>query len=248
MALSIGLNAAQRHYFFKSGHLILHGVLSQEQSSLLAQDIVATWSKRLCGKRDSQLPAQARQSGRDLWRDTQNWSSKLLRLPIGSLALQLWSRTSLRLLFDQLLFPLPAKHDAYGSFSLLSASAFGGIEGGVLICLQSPKVVNWHLSLETLVQDGPDQKVERVALAHEVGTAVFITSGTLIKIETDFHQLPPTSGVWMLAGFGGADARYIFNLGDPSRHALSAFNYTIGERLTDATHPLIKTSGGATMR
>lgn len=248
MALSFGLNAAQRHYFFKTGHLILHDVLAQAQSSLLAQDIMATWSKRLSGKRDAHRPAQARQSGRDLWRDTQNWSSKLLRSPLGSLALQLWSRTSLRLLFDQLLFPLTGEHDAYASFSLLSASAFAGIEGGVLICLRSPQVENWHLSLETLVQDGIDQKIERVALAHEVGTAVFVSSGTLINIETDFHQLPPQSGVWMIAGFGGADARYIFNLGDPSRHALSSLDYTIGERLTDVTHPFIKISGGATMR
>lgn len=245
MARSVGLNAAHRHHFFKSGHLSLDEILTAEQCQSLARELLRAWSERI-GKKGDLTCAQARQKGRDLWRDSRMWASKLLRSPIGNLALQLWSRTSLRLLYDQLLFLLPSANeiDRYSSFSLAAASAFGGIEGGLFICLQSPKRDHWQVSFEVTEQESVDEQPSQVSLPQDVGAGTFISSDITVQLRAQFSTMPPDSGIWMLVVFGGMDAHYIFNRKDPSRHALTALDYTVGDKLGDLTHPLIKSSRG----
>lgn len=245
MAQLAGLIASQRQFFFKNEYLILQSIFNAQQCDVLASELDRTWSKRWTRSERTTSFAKARCHARDLWRCCPKWALHLRKGLIGSLALQLWSQLQLRLLYDQLIFPLEQGdvEDAYSTFTLNQVSAFEEIAGGILICLRPCQKETWHLQLECGEESWTSKN--EIELPNEKGLGIFLSPEIVVKMSLQKHA-QAFSGMWSLIVFGLKTTRYVFKPKDPCRHFLSDWDYIIGESLRDETHPLLTAVSSAT--
>ena len=245
MIKPIGLRAVDRQNFFREGHLLLEELLTNEHCSQLFQELSSIWKSRLENPLVSlQAIPDKRLMGGDLWRDSKSWFLRLRHLPIGNLARQLWSRTDLRLLFDQVICPmgnLPGP-DPFDQFTLQSLCEFRGLVGGILVCLHADMPDAWSVALSPRIREEEEsQEVgEDIVVPSKPGTGVFVKGDTQLKLQcAPSARRKWRANLWILIAFGEKNALYTRSELNPHPFVFSRPDYSHGKLSRDDMYPLL---------
>lgn len=244
MIKPIGLLAVDRQNFFREGHLVLEEILTQEHCSLLFKELSSIWKERLENPQISLQDApDKRLMGGDLWRNSKPWFLRLRHNPIGNLAKQLWSRTQLRLVFDQVICPmdnLPGS-DPFDQFTLQSLCGFRGLVGGLLICLHAEKPDAWSVSIGPRVrEDEPREAREDLVVVSRPGAGVFVGGDTQLKLFcTPSARRKWEANLWISIAFGDKNTILTRNELYPHPFVLSRPDYSGGKSSRDDIYPLL---------
>lgn len=219
MVKPFGLLAIDRQNFFKTGYLLIDDMLSQEQCDWLFQELNAIWQRRCESAEPRQAPIDDRLLGGDLWRACKPWQLHLRHAPIGQLARQLWSRATLRLLFDQIICPPKGVgiSDSFARINLQSFCELQGLVGGVVVCLRADLSESCALQLQapqSKFQTG-EQGAE-IAITSRVGRGVFVGNETRFRVEcSGVNRRKGLGSFWMCAAFGEGKILYAHNPQNP---------------------------------
>lgn len=237
MARIAALTAEHRQFFFKFGHLHLQEIFSSMQSAALQQEIGEIWAAR---SRDKNLVVseQATLVTRDLWRQCPTWQKALRFAPLGTLMAQLWSRTPLRLLYDQLLYPTSnsGASSSQSAFSIEGMSSFSRTVGGIVLCLGSDGTsVRFSATFPSAIEG---ETPSCATFECTAGSGVLIAPTAQIRfLENRTCHSKVAKPIGLLACAGELSARYIENRSDPGQSALFHLGYSFGDLLRDNTHP-----------
>ncbi len=212
--MRFALTADQRHHFQKEGKLELAELLTPKQ----VEEALS------CIRPKERSQEEILLSGRDLFRDNPLLSKVTLSRPIAQAAAELLLISPLRFAYSQLLVPTQPKENKRelypASASLEEVSAFQGIVGGVILCLQT----SGHTA-------------EDPFFPTEAGSGLFIPATTPIP----FERLAKKSSFarYLLIVYGRKNLVYVKNDGDPHVHGLKKLDYVFGDRVREETHPTL---------
>jgi hypothetical protein len=150
--------------------------------------------------------------GRDLFRQGEDFKKVILPRKVIELAQEIVPTRPMRLCLDQLLDAgAPIQNG-----SLQSLFCVQGIKIGVLIALQDQEALSFFPKKAGDVQFlSPDRRISFKQIS---------------EVET---------GSFLLICFGEANCVYIRNMRDSHLHELKKLGYTYGDKLQDATHPIV---------
>ncbi len=238
MARSVALTAEHRQAFFSAGHLHLEGIVSLEQCGPLYTELFRAWRNR-CHQSGPHATFGPTWAGRDLWRSCPAFQRAIRFAPLGELLAQMWTRTPLRVLYDQLLTPVANSliRFPYREFTLEGASCFSHVAGGVVLCLGFDAQSSTRLAI-TVPQRLTVNTPRREYIQFRSGSGVFIEHDTQVDIEGEQLQRGEDPGqILIFIAAGTLNARYRENDTDPGRGTLFNMGYTIGDALREDTHP-----------
>jgi len=204
-----------REFFFRNNYIEFEGLITNEQSELLAEDVSAVLSKRMNvpQKYLNEYSAEnAFRSGRDVWRDSAAIKKIVCRHQLAEIAAIITRNKSVRLAYDQVVFGgVPAYEEEP---SLLDVSCFTGMVCGLLLCISK----------------GSDAEVSEY-LPKQPGNGIYITTEFPMKIEGN--------GIYLLIVYTKPLSNYIKKDGDLNTHTLKSLGYVFGDNLRKEFHPMV---------
>ncbi|MFQ5729000.1 MAG: hypothetical protein ACE5GN_01395 [Waddliaceae bacterium] len=216
-----------RDYFQKNHRIEFEGVLTDEDTFRLKQEIECVLAERLQVSQEKvmRLPASKLfEVGRDLWRTSNEIKEISCQRAFGEVASLLTDLRSLRLGYDQFLpvvkpsvFP---SQDTYlkllqTSATLKEISCLQNLACGLLLCLTGGAPPGDQDSSRNVIFLAPEAPV------------IFLE--TLNLREHSYY----------LIVFTKAKSVYIHNKRDPHSHGLLQWGYHFGDRLKDELNPII---------
>lgn len=209
------LSAKQQAFYTKNGHLELEELLTPEECEKLLAAIRHTLAARTGA--DATVEKLLVQ-GRDLWRDAPSLRTFLLSPAITALAHCLAPRSPLRLACDQW---FPAGYHLAQPTKLKDLFSIQGLFAALFLQLESP-----------LPLPAKTSPLGILPAPQTLGSALLVQPQILL----DWPPCP--TGLYLIA-FANTSAVYVHNSRDPAGHRLKALGYGYGDRLTNATHPLL---------
>ncbi|MEM7175124.1 MAG: hypothetical protein AAF443_04245 [Chlamydiota bacterium] len=232
---------ASEHLDFFHAHQYVEfdSLITESEATALAEATKQITTTRLHHAHQS-LPQASLEAlflaGRDHWREHQAIKKIVLRPQLANIAAQLSKQNNLRIAYDQVLLTalptaaVPGESHYPSLFSPTTLDASSCIQGiaAALILQLSP--VDSSLMIA-------DELAPFTLLPQNKGNGLFFkptlpfSLAYLRAAHQPIHQL--------LIVYGSKKSMYKREDRDPHTHKLKKFGYTFGDRLTQATHPIL---------
>jgi|GEM_PF-936686 hypothetical protein len=222
------LVSSQQTYFFnQNGYIEFESVFSSEECDELAAHAKAVFLARL--KRDPTKISETQlyENGRDLWRQQNPLKLLFVSRKMGSLALGLSNKNTLRLACDQW---VPKLFKWSGPTKIKDLFSIQGMACAFLIRMTAPlegETINATFRLEPGLIPLPAKK----------GNALIVHPNLLLNFPK-LALCAPTD--LYIVAYSFPTAVYVHNPADPCNSQLKAMGYNFGDCLINQHHPLIQ--------
>ncbi len=217
--------------FFKKKHFVeFENMISPENCHALTSEIQLHLGQRVKTTSFESQNFNAStlfKEGRDLWRDSAKIKQTTCYAAFGEIAAELVGLKSLRLAYDQALWPSNDDFDQAFNHEIVleKRNSFQPLALGLCLCLETP-------SLKVL----QDQDLEEPSIfPRKAGNATFFSPHTPISLKRNASSKHKC----LLIGYAPLKSVYVYQKNDLNTHYLKRFGYVFGDKLKNHFHPTI---------
>ncbi len=222
--MRFSLAKEHRDFFTKNGMIELEGLVNDAQLETLLSAITETFKAKLNISPRGRTHIEPRElfsAGHDLWRESPHIQKILFHRRLAEIATELEFRAPFRIGFDQF---IPSEPIFSEPTSLEEFSYLQGVTCGFILCLKGMEADEdemnpFPITPGNVVIFGPDFPIDFTLLNERRGCEYILMTYAQDKVV------------------------YRFNEKDSHTHFLKSLGYTFGDKLREATHPMVYRGG-----
>ena len=222
-------------FFYKHHYIEFEDLLTEVEVESLSRALQETLAKRLHSKRETLAKTDIKTlylSGYDMWRDNPTIQKFVLRPQLAEIASNLTKVRPLRIGFDQL---FTASENADHLFkkprTLHQMSSIQGTVCGCILHLSSSAI---PVTQATLAIE--EDMTALIPIPKKVGSAIFFNPELPLSLE---YLVETPHVLQLMIVYAEEKGIYAYQETDLHTHAFKKLGYGFGDRLRNATHPIL---------